>query len=121
MNRPTKKRFGESTLSQPSNPTPDQLMFPAMNTSVSLDVPAPAEVTEPALDKDRWVAFGSYTRLGTYIQLKQAEFWEPGFEIREFVEQALQAALAQLPAAQRELPPPVMEKLLKTNRKLAPK
>jgi hypothetical protein len=120
MSRPPKKRFGETTLSQPSGPTPDQLMFPAINANVPPETPAPAAV-EFTLDKDRWVAFGSYTRLGTYLQLKQAEFWEPGFEIREFVEQALQAALAQLPAAQRELPPHVLDKLLKTNRKLAPK
>ncbi|OUJ67760.1 hypothetical protein [Hymenobacter crusticola] len=120
MNRPAKKRFGESTLSQPSTPTPDQLMFPSLNAAVPPEVPAPS-VAEPVLDKDRWVAFGSYTRLGTYLQLKQAEFWEPGFEIREFVEQALQAALAQLPSAQKELPPHVLDKLLKTNRKLSPK
>jgi hypothetical protein len=120
MNRPTKKRFGESTLSQPSSPTPDQLMFPSINAAVppELATAPPAELT---LDKDRWVAFGSYTRLGTYLQLKQAEFWEPGFEIREFVEQALKTALAQLPSAQKELPSHVLDKLLKTNRKLTPK
>ena len=37
-----------------------------------------------------------------------------------YSEETLQAALAQLPAAQRTLPAPVLEKLLKTNRKLQP-
>ncbi|WP_375434929.1 hypothetical protein [uncultured Hymenobacter sp.] len=116
MSRPPKKRFG-ANLSQPSSPTPDQLMFPALNATASSVPPEPASV-DANEEEDRWVPFGSYTRLSTYLQLKQAEFWEPGFEIREFVEQALHAALAQLPAAQRELPPHVLEKLRKTNRKL---
>ncbi|TPG58005.1 hypothetical protein EAH73_22695 [Hymenobacter nivis] len=79
-----------------------------------------AEVPAPAGPTGRWVPFGSYVRDQTYLQLKQAEYWEPGFEIRQFLEDTLQAALAQLPAAQRTLPQPVLEKLLKTNRKLQP-
>ena len=115
-----KKRFG-STLIQPVAPTPDELMFgavsplptiPAVGSSPLAAVPGLAGPT------GRWVPFGSYVRDQTYLQLKQAEYWEPGFEIRQFLEDTLQAALAQLPAAQRTLPAPVLEKLLKTNRKL---
>jgi hypothetical protein len=124
MSTSPKKRFG-STLTQPVAPTPDELMFGAVsplpahpagspNASPSAEVPAPAGPT------GRWVPFGSYVRDQTYLQLKQAEYWEPGFEIRQFLEDTLQAALAQLPAAQRTLPAPVLEKLLKTNRKLQP-
>ena len=122
MSTGPKKRFG-STLTQPIAPTPDELMFGAITplpatpavgsiSSPSADVPATAGPT------GRWVPFGSYVRDQTYLQLKQAEYWEPGFEIRQFLEDALQAALAQLPNAQRTLPEPVLEKLLKTNRKL---
>ena len=124
MSTGPKKRFG-STLTQPVAPTPDELMFGTVSSlptnpfvasisGSSADVPAPAGPT------GRWVPFGSYVRDQTYLQLKQAEYWEPGFEIRQFLEDTLQAALAQLPAAQRTLPAPVLEKLLKTNRKLQP-
>jgi hypothetical protein len=64
------------------------------------------------------VPFGSYVRDQTYLQLKQAEYWEPGFEIRQFLEDAIQGALNQLPAAQRPLPAMVLDKLLRTNKKL---
>ena len=124
MSTGPKKRFG-STLTQPAAPTPDELMFGAVSPlpatpsagstpSTSTEVPVPTGPT------GRWVPFGSYVRDETYLQLKQAEYWEPGFEIRQFLEDTLQAALAQLPAAQRTLPAPVLEKLLKTNRKLQP-
>ena len=124
MSTGPKKRFG-STLTQPVAPTPDELMFgavsplpatPAAGSSLS----PPAAVPAPAGPTGRWVPFGSYVRDQTYLQLKQAEYWEPGFEIRQFLEDTLQAALAQLPTAQRALPGPVLEKLLKTNRKLQP-
>lgn len=124
MSTGPKKRFG-STLTQPVAPTPDELMFgavsplqatPAMGSSSS----ALAAVPALAGPTGRWVPFGSYVRDQTYLQLKQAEYWEPGFEIRQFLEDTLQTALAQLPAAQRTLPTPVLEKLLKTNRKLQP-
>lgn len=124
MSTSPKKRFG-STLTQPVAPTPDELMFGAISplpatpgdgsmSSPSVQVPTPTGPT------GRWVPFGSYVRDQTYLQIKQAEYWEPGFEIRQFLEDTLQAALAQLPAAQRMLPAPVLGKLLKTNRKLQP-
>lgn len=124
MSAGPKKRFG-STLTQPVAPTPDELMFgpvsalPATPSAGSTPGPS-AEVPAPTGPTGRWVPFGSYVRDETYLQLKQAEYWEPGFEIRQFLEDTLQAALAQLPAAQRTLPAPVLEKLLKTNRKLQP-
>ena len=124
MSTGPKKRFG-STLTQPVAPTPDELMFGAVSplpptpVVVSSSSP-PVVVPTSAGPTGRWVPFGSYVRDQTYLQLKQAEYWEPGFEIRQFLEDTLQAALAQLPAAQRTLPGPVLEKLLKTNRKLQP-
>lgn len=123
MSTTPKKRFG-STLTQPVAPTPDELMFgavsaiPTIPAAASAPTPTPTPTPAPTGPTGRWVPFGSYVRDQTYLQLKQAEYWEPGFEIRQFLEDTLQAALAQLPAAQRDLPAPVLEKLLKTNRKL---
>ena len=117
MSTQPKKRFG-STLVQPAaSPDPDELMFGTVSNATAADNDFPAEqpTTGPS---GRWVPFGSYVRDHTYLLLKQAEYWEPGFEIRQFLEQTLQEALAQLPAAEKELPAPVLEKLLKTNRKL---
>ena len=124
MSTGPKKRFG-STLTQPVAPTPDELMFGAVSplpaTSAAGSISSPlAAVPAPAGPTGRWVPFGSYVRDQTYLLLKQAEYWEPGFEIRQFLEDTLQAALGQLPAAQRALPEPVLERLLKTNRKLRP-
>ena len=122
MSTSPKKRFG-STLTQPVGPTPDELMFGPLSPSPVVPIAAPGAAVvapAPAGPTGRWVPFGSYVRDQTYLQLKQAEYWEPGFEIRQFLEDTLQAALAQLPAAQRTLPAPVLEKLLKTNRKLQP-
>lgn len=124
MSTGPKKRFG-STLTQPVAPTPDELMFGAVSPlpttpAAGSNASPSAVVAAPAGPTGRWVPFGSYVRDQTYLLLKQAEYWEPGFEIRQFLEDTLQAALAQLPAAQRPLPEPVLEKLLKTNRKLRP-
>ena len=116
MSTQPKKRFG-STLVQPTvSPDPDELMFGSVSNASVVDTNASVE--QPTIPSGRWVPFGSYVRDHTYLLLKQAEYWEPGFEIRQFLEDTLQAALAQLPAAQKDLPPAVLEKLLKTNRKL---
>jgi hypothetical protein len=121
MSTPPKKRFGSQTLSQPAAPTPDELMFGPVAPAT---VPGPSPSLEPAPQAPvagptgRWVPFGSYVRDQTYLQLKQAEYWEPGFEIRQFLEDAIQEALRQLPAAQRPLPAAVLDRLLRTNKKL---
>jgi hypothetical protein len=123
MSTPPKKRFGSQTLSQPASLTPDELMFGSVAPSAALG-PVPVSGQEPvpatpvAGPTGRWVPFGSYVRDQTYLQLKQAEYWEPGFEIRQFLEDAIQEALSQLPAAQRPLPAAVLDKLLRTNKKL---
>jgi hypothetical protein len=121
MSTPSKKRFGSQTLSQPASPTPDELMFgPIAPSGASGPAPSPEPVPAAPVagPTGRWVPFGSYVRDQTYLQLKQAEYWEPGFEIRQFLEDAIQGALNQLPAAHRPLPAAVLDKLLRTNKKL---
>lgn len=78
----------------------------------------PAAPVPPSPTGPQWVPFGSYIYDQVYLQLKQAEFWEPGFEIRKFVNNALHAALEALPSAQRPLPAEQLEALQKKTRKL---
>ncbi len=121
MSTAPKKRFGSQTLTQPAAPTPDELMFgPVAASAAPAPAPVPVAKAEAVVagPTGRWVPFGSYVRDQTYLQLKQAEYWEPGFEIRQFLEEAIQAALTQLPASQRPLPAAVLDKLLRTNKKL---
>ena len=77
----------------------------------------PVPLVPPSPAGPHWVPFGSYIYDQVYLQLKQAEFWEPGFEIRKFVNNALQAALEALPSAQRPLPAEQLEALQKKTRK----
>jgi hypothetical protein len=59
---------------------------------------------EEGIVGDRWIPFGTYLHDQVYLTLKQAEFWEPGFEIRKFVNKVLLTALAELPNSQQPLP-----------------
>lgn len=79
------------------------------------ELPAPPEPESPA--GERWIPFGSYIHDEVYLHLKQAEFWEPGFEIRKFVNNALRAALQELPSAQRALPAEQLEAVRKKTHK----
>nr|GFA58931.1 hypothetical protein [Tanacetum cinerariifolium] len=62
---------------------------------------------------DRWIPFGTYLHDQVYLTLKQAEFWEPGFEIRKFVNKVLSTALAELPNSQQPLPDEQLAAVLK--------
>jgi hypothetical protein len=101
-------------------------MPPALTDSAVPQLPSPVSARpvgeEPAApglaSEDGWVDFASYLKRSTYLLLKQAEFWEPGFQIRDFLDKSLRQALLDLPNANRELPPPQLDKLLKKNRKL---
>lgn len=75
--------------------------------------PLPPTPDPPVPSGERWIPFGSYIHDEVYLHLKQAEFWEPGFEIRKFVNNALRAALQELPSAQRALPAEQLEAVRK--------
>ena len=68
---------------------------------------------EDALVGDRWIPFGTYLHDQVYLTLKQAEFWEPGFEIRKFVNKVLATALAEMPTSQQPLPDEQLVAVLK--------
>jgi hypothetical protein len=68
---------------------------------------------EDGIVGDRWIPFGTYLHDQVYLALKQAEFWEPGFEIRKFVNKVVSAALAELPNSQQPLPDEQLAAVLK--------
>ncbi|MGI4737070.1 MAG: hypothetical protein ACRYG7_18015 [Janthinobacterium lividum] len=68
---------------------------------------------EEGIVGDRWIPFGTYLHDQVYLTLKQAEFWEPGFEIRKFVNKVLSTALAELPNSQQPLPDEQLAAVLK--------
>lgn len=78
-------------------------------------LPVTPDPSVPA--RERWIPFGSYIHAEVYLHLKQAEFWEPGFEIRKFVNNALRVALQELPTAQRALPAEQLEAVRKKTSK----
>lgn len=89
-------------------------MTTPVSTSASVtEVPASGSRGEPAIVGDRWIPFGTYLHDQVYLTLKQAEFWEPGFEIRKFVNKVLSTALAELPGAQQALPDEHLAAVLK--------
>ena len=68
---------------------------------------------EEGIVGDRWIPFGTYLHDQVYLALKQAEFWEPGFEIRKFVNKVVSTALAELPNSQQPLPDEQLVAVLK--------
>jgi hypothetical protein len=82
--------------------------------------PTPAPVAEvvPELDQTVWVSFTTAVSRETYLKLKQAEHWAPGFLMKEVTEAALQKELANYPEADKPLPDAVLQKLLRNSKKL---
>lgn len=103
-----KPTFGKkvlSALNERIEPTPAPAEAPA--------APGPAEAAGPV-----WVSFTTAVTRETYLRLKQAEYWRPGFLMKELTEAALTKELATYPEADKPLPEPLLEKLLRTNKKL---
>lgn len=73
--------------------------------------------TAEAPEKE-WVQFSTYLHRSTYLRLKQAEYWEPGFVARRQIEQVVSEMLDKLENANRSLPKDLYQKLLLKNKKL---
>jgi hypothetical protein len=80
--------------------------------------PTPVEEAVPEEDQTVWVSFTTAVSRETYLKLKQAEHWAPGFLMKEVTEAALQKELANYPEADKPLPDAVLQKLLRTSKKL---
>jgi hypothetical protein len=65
-----------------------------------------------------WVSFTTAVTRETYLKLKQAEYWVPGFLMKELTEAALVKELAAYPEADKPLPDALLQKLLRTSKKL---
>lgn len=72
----------------------------------------------PAPEETVWVSFTTAVTRDTYMKLKQAEHWVPGFLMKELTEAALVNELQNYPDADKPLPPAALEKLLKSSKKL---
>ncbi|WP_055562859.1 hypothetical protein [Hymenobacter sp. AT01-02] len=79
---------------------------------------APAAAPAPEDAGLEWVQFSTYLRRNTYLRLKQAEYWEPGFVVRQQIEQVVSELLDKLETANRSLPDEHLRKLLQKNKKL---
>jgi hypothetical protein len=84
--------------------------------------PVEPTVPAPALDSEEeqtiWVSFTTAVTRETYLKLKQAEYWVPGFLMKELTEAALVKELAAYPEADKPLPEALLQKLLRTSKKL---
>ncbi|OWP61437.1 hypothetical protein CDA63_19420 [Hymenobacter amundsenii] len=90
--------------------------LPATDGAAAATEPVVAQGAEAA--EQEWVQFSTYLRRSTYLRLKQAEYWEPGFVARRQIEQAVSELLDGLENANRSLPEELYQKLLLKNKKL---
>lgn len=80
--------YGLPAAPAPATPTAD-----TRNTT-------PAPVNEELVE----VSFTTLIRKSTFLRLKQAEFWKPGFMIKKATDKALSDFLDALPEADKTLP-----------------
>ncbi|RPD43737.1 hypothetical protein DNI29_23030 [Hymenobacter sediminis] len=84
-----------------------------------IDSQPTAKLDETAATEEAvWVSFTTAVTKETYMKLKQAEYWVPGFLFKEVTEAALVKELENYPEASKELPPAALQKLLKSSKKL---
>lgn len=99
-------------------PTFGKKVLSALNERIEPTPPPEAPAAEPEPTGPVWVSFTTAVTRETYLRLKQAEYWRPGFLMKELTEAALTKELATYPEADKPLPEPLLEKLLRTNKKL---
>jgi hypothetical protein len=103
-----KPTFGKKVLS-----ALNERIEPTPGAAGPAAAPEAAEAAGPV-----WVSFTTAVTRETYLKLKQAEYWVPGFLMKELTEAALLRELAAYPEAEKPLPEPLLEKLLRTSKKL---
>jgi hypothetical protein len=104
----TKPTFGKKVLS-------------SINERIEpVQTPTPESVPISGDEEDQtvWVSFTTAVTRETYLKLKQAEYWVPGFLMKELTESALIKELAAYPEADKPLPDALLQKLLRTSKKL---
>ena len=78
----------------------------------------PESVPNEGEEQMVWVSFTTAVTRETYLKLKQAEYWVPGFLMKELTEAALVKELAAYPEAEKPLPDALLQRLLRTSKKL---
>lgn len=104
----TKPTFGKKVLS-----SINERIEPAQSPT-----PDPEPIPSTAEEQTIWVSFTTAVTRETYLKLKQAEYWVPGFLMKELTEAALTKELAAYPEADKPLPEALLQKLLRTSKKL---
>jgi len=69
-------------------------------------VPTPSAPTPASTEEEELVevSFTTLIRKSTFLRLKQAEFWKPGFMIKKATDNALSDYLDKMPEANQTLP-----------------
>lgn len=98
--------------------SPKQPRFGALR-AVALDAKLkPGTPTTELGDLAEEIQFSTFLTRGTYLRLLQRLHWEPGFQIKDATDAAINAYLDQTPEHDKPLPPARLGKLLQTNKKL---
>jgi hypothetical protein len=71
---------------------------------------------EPPPEADPYVLYTVQIKRSTYIRLKQAEYYTPGFEQRKLVDKAVNAELDENKYSDRQMPPEEQAKLLNSKK-----
>lgn len=115
--KPRKPDFGLS-LQGPAAPLDhtDALLYglPATPAPVAIAAPAAAasHVEKPSANEELVeVSFTTLIRKSTFLRLKQAEFWKPGFMIKKATDKALSDFLDVMPEADKALPEEELHRL----------
>lgn len=100
-----KPDFGLSLQAKvvPPNQT-DALLYGLPGSSFPVSPLANATVSGPEKEELVEVSFTTLIRKSTFLRLKQAEFWKPGFMIKKATDKALSNFLDTLPEADKLLP-----------------
>jgi hypothetical protein len=112
--KPRKPDFGLN-LQGPAAPLDhtDALLYGLPTTPASATPAATANpVEKPSANEELVeVSFTTLIRKSTFLRLKQAEFWKPGFMIKKATDKALSDFLGTMPEADKALPEEELHRL----------
>ena len=102
-----------------TNPTFGKKVLSSINERIEpASAPTPEPVPGSEEEQTVWVSFTTAVTRETYLKLKQAEYWVPGLLMKELTEAALVKELAAYSEADKPLPDALLQKLLRTSKKL---